>query len=231
MIPKLNVLIDKQDNNEIIRDQIAAILELEKNNQVSLANAAGKNIEDFDFDVYSEKSRPWEILTSEDGDEIGQMPLVNVCFDNDTFDNVNSDQTQRQRAKGTFYIDCYAHKNRTKLEKGDSLTSKESDRIARLVRNIIMSAEYFQLALGNRELGNGKNIVWRRNITKREKIMPVDREGQYFESVIATRLTLIVEYDEFSPQIQLVNLELLYLTCKKDETEKVYFEVENDFTT
>src|SRR5512138_2308869 len=97
MTAKINTLIDKQDNCEIIRDQIAAILAIEIDNQKSLASAAGKNIEDFDFDVYIERSRPWEVITSEDGDPLGAMPLVNVVFDSDTFGGKNSNKTERQR--------------------------------------------------------------------------------------------------------------------------------------
>lgn len=234
MTAKLNTLIDKQDNNEIVRDQIAAILAVEEANQEVLALAAGEDPDLFGFDVYIEKSRPFEVLTdSTDGSEIGELKkgVVNVLFDNDTFDNRNSDLTYRQKVKGIFYIDCYAHKNTTSEMSGDEATSKESDRIARLVRNIIMSATYFQLALGNREFGHGNNIVYSRRITRREKFLPTDKEGKIFESVIATRLTLEVEYEEFAPQIDTRDLDLIITTCKKDSiTGQIYFEVENDFT-
>jgi len=219
MTARLKALIDKQDNNEIIRDQIAAILAMEEANQVELAHAAGKDIENFDFEVYVERSRPWEILSTGEGDEISNTPLVNVLFDNDIMDNRNSNKTERQRTKGTFYIDCYAHKNRKPGKQtdlnvmGDELTSKESDKIARLVRNIIMSAEYHQLGLGYEELGVGKNIVFGRYIIKREKFTPLDREGKAFENIIATRLTLEVDYDEFSPQIEPTDFDWLYFKC------------------
>lgn len=230
MTAKIETLIDKQDNCEIIRDQIAAILAIEIGNQKSLADTQGKNIEDFDFDVYIERSRPWELLTSEDGDEIGQMPLVNVVFDNDTFGGRNSNKTERQRAVGTFYIDCYAHKNKTKNMAGDEATSRESDRIARLVRNIIMSAHYHNLGLGFAEFGTGQNIVFSRQITKREKFVP-DIKNESFENIIGSRLTLEVEYDEFAPQFILQDFDLLYFKCTKDTiTGQIYFDANYDMT-
>lgn len=232
MAARLTALIDKQDNNEIIRDQIAALLAVEEANQRTLAIAASQDPNNYKFDVYIERSRPFESLTAKgDGSEIGQMPLVNILFDNDVFDNKNADQTQKQRVKGTFFIDCYAQKNRTALMMGDEATSKESDRIARLVRNIIMSAEYYQLGLGHKEYGIGKNIVFKRYVMRREKFFPSDREGQVFENVIATRITLEVEYNETSPQINTRDLDLLITTCRKDEiTGQIYFEVKSDFT-
>jgi hypothetical protein len=160
MIAKIETLIDKQDNFEIIRDQIAAILAIEVSNQVELAKIANKNIEDYDFDVYVERSRPWDVNTNAEGDQCGSLPLVNVLFDNDNFSGNNSNKTERQRAVGTFYIDCYGTKNKNAKMSGDEASSKESDRIGRLVRNIIMSAKYNSLALGYAEFGQGNNIVF-----------------------------------------------------------------------
>lgn len=237
---RLTSLIDKQDNNEKVRDQIAAILALEIANQKALAIAAGETSRDFNFKVFVERSKPFSALTySTTGEPDGNLAegVINVLFDNDVFDNKNSDQTYRQRVKGTFYIDCYAHKNRVEGDyedlnvAGDELTSKESDRIARLARNIIMSATYYQLGLGWKELGKGNNIVFRRNIIKREKFLPQDREGKIFENIIATRLTLEVEYDEFSPQVDTRDFELIHTDVVRDEIGgMVYVEIENDFT-
>jgi hypothetical protein len=230
MIAKIDSLIDKQDTNEIIRDQIAAILAIENANQVDRAKASGKNIEDFDFDVYIERSRPWEVLTSSDGDPIGMMPLVNVVYDGDSFNGKNSNQTERQRATGIFYIDCYAHKNKTKLMAGDRATSLEADRIARLVRNIIMSAHYETLGLGWQNFGQGLNLVYSRMITKREKFVP-QIDNKSFENVIGSRITLEVEYDEYAPQYTPTDLDLLVFKCNITENGLIYFEANFDMTT
>lgn len=214
----ITTLIDKQDSNELVRDQIAAILAVEVANQRTLAIADGKDPDDYSFSVYIERSKLWES---------GEMPLVNVLFDNDRFDNRNSNMLDRQRATGTFYIDCYAKKNTTDDNEGDELSSKEADRIARLVRNIIMSNEYFQLALGHRELGVGNNIVSRRYVMRREKFQP-DIRNEAYENIIACRVMVEVEYDEFSPQTETEDFELLIHSCKRSDDDKVLFVTEHD---
>jgi len=213
-------LINKQDSNEIIRDQIAAILAVEVANQRTLAEAANLDPDDFSFSVYIERSIPWES---------SEMPLVNVIFDNDRFDNKNCNHIDRQRAVGTFHIDCYAVKNTTDDSSGDELSSKEADRIARFVRNIIMAGEYTYLALGARELGNGNNIVTKRYIMRREKFQP-DIRSESYENIIGCRLTLEVEYDEFSPQAVPVDFELLINSCVRGEDDKLFFITEYDLT-
>jgi hypothetical protein len=230
MTAKIDLLIDKQDSNEIVRDQIAALLRIEIDNQKSLAIAAGKDVELFDFDVYTEKLKPWEVLTTGEGDDLSETPLINVLFDNDTFDNKNSEEISRQRTRGTFFIDCYTHKNKTKNMTSDEASSREADRIARLVRNIIMSAKYYQLGLGHGDLGIGNNIVFSRKIIKREKFLPSDREGVYFEQIVATRLTMEVMYDEFAPQVATGDLELFYMKCTKADDGKIYFETLSNMT-
>jgi hypothetical protein len=170
------------------------------------------------------------VNTSSDGDQCGALPLVNVLFDNDNFSGKNSNKTERQRAVGTFYIDCYGSKNKNKLMSGDESSSKESDRIGRLVRNIIMSAHYNSLGLGYAELGQGNNLVFSRQILKREKFLP-DINNKSFENVVGTRLTLEVEYDEYSPQYEPTELDLLYVKCTKDSvTGQIYFEGNYDMT-
>jgi len=217
---KITTLIDKQDSNEIVRDQIAAILTIEIENQKALAISASKNPDDFSFSVYIERSNPWE---SE------EMPLVNVMFDNDRFDNKNSNQVERQRAVGTFHIDCYAVKETTDDNYGDELSSREADRIARLGRNILMAGEYTYLALGSREYGIGNNIVAKRNILRREKFQP-DIQNTSYENIIACRLTIEVEYDEFSPQAEMEDFELLINSCTRSDDGKVLFGTEYDMT-
>jgi len=217
MSAKITTLINKQDSNEIIRDQLGAILAIEVSNQRTLATAAELDPDDFSFSVYIEQAKPWE---SE------EMPLANVVFDNDRFDNKNSNIIDRQRATGTFFIDCYAKKETTDSYSGDELSSKEADRIARLVRNIIMAGEYTYLCLGTRELST--SIVTRRYVVRREKFQP-DTRNEAYENIIACRLTIEVEYDEFSPQVEMEDFELLINSCKRED-EKVYFSTEYDMT-
>jgi hypothetical protein len=212
MTPKITTLIDKQDTYEIVRDQIAAILAIEIENQRVLAIGAGKNPDDFYFSTYIERSRPWEI---------SEMPLVNVLFDNDIFDRKGSGMLKEQKPIGTFHIDCYGTKDATDDNTGDELTSREVDRIARLARNILMHNGYTYLDL--------QGTVATRYIMRREKFIPnINMEG--YENVIGCRLICEVGYVEYSPQTVPENLELLILECKRAQDGKVYFIAEYDLT-
>lgn len=217
MTAKITTLIDKQDNNEKIRDQIAAIYAIEIANQIELAEAAEKNPDDFSFDVYLERSAPWTV---------GKLPLVNILFDNDRFDNKGSTVVDKQKVTGTFYIDCYATKDTDDTTSGDEAASKEVDRVARLARNIIMAGEYTYLCMGARE---SSNIVIKRSVIKREKFQP-DIRTESYENIIACRLILEVEYEEYSPQVVAPDFELLINSCKRGEDGKVLFLTEKDMT-
>lgn len=209
-------LIDKLDTNEIVRDKIAAILTIEKENQKLLAVKAGKNPANWDFTVFVERAKPWEVLSDSDGCEVGEMPLINVTFDNDSLDEKGSQIMRRQKARGIFFIDCFAHKNATNQQSGDEATSREADRIARLARNILMYAGYGVLDL--------KGLVSTRVMRKREKIQP-DIRMEAAENIVVSRLTLEVVYEELSAQISPEELEQIFGECKLSETGQVLFDM------
>ena len=224
-------LIDKQDNNEIIRDQIGAILAIEIANQRAMAVTEGKpNPDEYFFDVTIESTKPLEALSDPDGIENGEIKkgLVNVFFESDTFDNPGGNVVESQNVKGNFIIDCYAHKNSTKdennddaiIRNGDELASREADRIARLVRNILMSGVYTYLKLGR---DSGLQIVQKRFIVKREKFAP-EQQNPVLNNVVGARLTMQVNYVEFSPQVILDTLTTLITECTRTSDGKILFE-------
>lgn len=220
----IDQLIDKQDTNELVRDKIGIILFEEKENQKILANGLGKNPALWDFDVYVGRSKPWEILTDQTGQESGELSkgLVNILFDNDSFDVKGSGNFARQKAEGIFFIDCFGHKNKTIDLSGDEATSKEVLRIARLVRNILMYANYIYLGM--------QGVVTRRYIIKREKFQPdIRQEGA--ENVIVARVTLKVDYEEYAFEQIPVILEEVYGQCKISDTGEIYFDALYDYTT
>jgi len=230
MAAEITTLIDKQDNNEIIRDQLGAILAIEISNQRALAVTAGKpDPDEWFFDVSIESTKPLESLTDSDGNESGEIQkgLVNVFFESDSFENPGSNVVQSQKVKGNFIFDCYAHKNSTVdqndndsiIDNGDELSSREADRIARFVRNIIMSAQYTYLQLGR----ENANIVQKRYIQRREKFAP-EQQNPSFNNVVGCRLSLNVEYVEFSPQTVLDTLDTLITQCTRSSDGKILFE-------
>lgn len=122
--------------------------------------------------------------------------------------------TIRQKSQGTFYIDCYAFKNKSFDENADEASSKEADRISTIIRNILMYSGYLCLGL--------EGLVVRRYITKREKLTQ-NSDSNSSESVAVCRLTLIVDYAEYSFEEDPVVLESIIGECLLNDTGKVIF--------
>ena len=137
-------LIDKQDNFEVVRDQITAILVTEIANQMQLATNAGKDPNDWKLRIFKERSNPWEQLLNEQTD---RSPIVNIWYDNSNFQPNKSNISERQASETVYNIDCYGYGlsqddgNGGHLP-GDREAALEVQKALRLVRNILMAAEY-----------------------------------------------------------------------------------------
>lgn len=220
MAALIEKLIDKVDGLEIVRDQIAAILVLELAEQQQKALAAGKDPELWRLRVFTEQSNPlggFQVKGDGDATEVEDgSPIVNVSFNDDTFDMSRSNIIERQVAVGTFHIDCYGHgiSRDTGIghDPGDARAAMESQRAARLVRNILMAAAYADLGL--------EGLVWRRWVASRTSLQPqIDaRPGQH---VVALRIAMQVEFNEFSPQFEGNPLELISIEVKRAENGQV----------
>jgi hypothetical protein len=221
-------LIDKQDNFEIVRDQIAAILVSEVANQKALATAVGKDPDLWDFDVYKERSTPWEaIFDDNSGAVTSETPLVNVWFDNGNFPGDKGDSVNRQTHEAVFNLDCYAAavsvNDRTGPghTPGDLQASLNVQRIVRLVRNIIMGGDNTYLQL--------RGVVGSRWFQAINAFQPQlsDRPAVH---VIAARMALRVRFNEFSPQATPEDLELVAVTVTRPGDGKVILEADYDVT-
>ena len=220
----IEALIDKQDNFEIIRDQIAAILATEVTNQKQLATAAGKDPALWDFKVYTERSNPWEGYLN---DTAELTPIVNVWYDNSNFLEASSNIVERQTTEAIFNIDCYGVANSSDNEAGghnpgDKEAAFAVQRIIRLVRNILMSAEYIYLGL--------RGVVWQRWPQTITMFQPQQDRGNV-RPVIAARIGFKVKFNEFSPQLSGDMLELLSATVKRAEDGQILFGADYDYTT
>jgi hypothetical protein len=208
-LANITELIDKQDNFEIIRNEIAAILAVEVANQKVLAAAAAKNPALWDFDVYVERSSPWEIIEDSEGNIIGDAPLVNVFFDTASVNSAGSNNIEQQLMDGTFTIDCVAAKTHIKatgsaLQHADELAAREAQRILRLVRNILMAGTYTYLGM--------RGVVTSREIQNIAMFQPQinDRPAEH---VMVARLQIKVCFYEFSPQAVPEKIEYLSAQC------------------
>lgn len=225
MAAKITQLINKQDSFEIIRDQIAAILEIEKENQKVLA---GPSADDYDFKVYIEKFHPWELLIDSNGDLIGDTKLANVFFDTTSQNSSQTSQASQTHVyDGIINIDCYGAKITEEISEGthnagDELTARESQRVARLARNILAYNEYYpKLALSG--------IVNNFTIKQLNSLQP-NIQDRPSSNIMVTRIMLQINYNEFNFATVPATLGLLTSKCTRAEDGSLYFQTDFDYT-
>lgn len=217
-------LIDKQDSFEVIRDQIAAILTTEVASQIALATTAGKpNPDDWKLRIFTERSNPWEQLLNEQND---RSPIVNIWYDNSNFAPGKSNILERQASETVYNIDCYGYglskdDGGTGHIPGDKEASFEVQKALRLIRNILMAAEYTYLGL--------QGLVWQRwpqSIT----VFQPQLDGRQMQQIVGARLALRVVFNEFSPQVEAETLELLSVDVIRAEDGEIVLEADYDYT-
>jgi len=221
----LATLIDKQDNVEVIRDQIAAILVAEVANQMALATLAAKDPDDWKLRIFTERSNPWEQFLDPNKAGFDDSPLVNIWVDNMNYDPKASNVMQRQKTEAVYNIDCYGY-GRSKDDgatghiPGDREAAFEVQRALRLVRNILMAAENTYLQL--------RGLVWTRwpqSIT----IFQPQLDSHTVQHVVGARFAFRVEFNEFSPQVVPETLELLSVDVIRAEDGEIVLEADYSY--
>jgi hypothetical protein len=221
MTATLTELIDKQDNFEIVRDQIAGILETEQLNQQQLAIDGGKDPDNWRLNVYLERSNPWEQwLRNNDVEDTA--PIVNVWVDNSSMPGNRGDTVQTQGHDVTYNIDCYGYgvskddANGGHVA-GDKVSALEAQRAIRLVRNILFASlnTYLQL----------RGLVTERK-AQSFTFFQAAQDTQPTQNVQAARLSLVVKMIETSPEITGETLESIYTQVKRASDGKVVIEAE-----
>lgn len=216
----ISTLIDKQDTFEIVRDQIAQILADEVASQMALAVLAAKDPDDWKLRVFTERSNPWEqLLNAQVADT---SPIVNVWYDNSNFDSSASTVVERQKTDAVYNIDCYGYgvskdDGGSGHIPGDKEAAFEVQRALRLVRNILMSAEYTYLDL--------RKIVWGRWPQAITVFQP-QLDGRSVQQVVGARIQFRVVFNEFSPQVESVELEAVQVDIKRAEDGSVVAEAD-----
>lgn len=212
----IDTLIDKQDNFEIIRDQIAAILVNEVVSQMSLATTAGKDPNNWKLRVFKESSNPFEQFLN--GNPVtDKSPIVNIWFDSFATDPKASNVSERQKVEAIYNIDCYGFGQSANLvagghTKGDVQAATEVHRAARLVRNILMAAEYTYLDL--------QGTVWSRWLQNITSFQP-QIDALHVHKIHGLRLVFNVIFNELSPQITPETLEIMANTVKSAESGEI----------
>lgn len=230
----ITTLIDKQDTFEIVRDQIAIVLATEVANQMTLATNAGKDPALWDLRIFKERTNPWEqFLNLQPGDEKSRAPIVNIWFDNSNFEMGASNLIDRQKATSIFNIDCYGYgesmdDGATGHTPGDLTAALEVQRAVRLVRNILMAAEYTYLGFSDEDKRKGFCwLRWPQSITQFQPQL----DSRRVQQVVGSRIAFQVGFNEFSPQIEPVTLEIVDVKVFKDTIEgQLLLEAEYDYT-
>lgn len=221
----IDTLIDKQDNFEIVRDELAAILVLELKNQQTKAIAEKKPPEEWKLRVFTERSNPWEQFLNPIT-ETDLSTLINIWYDNGSFPESKGDTVERQAHEATYNIDCFAtaisannpgggHKP------GDKEAALEVHRAIRLVRNILMASVNTYLQL--------QGTVWQRWIQSITVFQP-EIGTLSAQQIIGGRIALKVTFNEFSPQVTPEELELVAVEVKRTEDGLIVLEADYDYT-
>lgn len=222
-MPLIQSLILKRDNAEIIRDKIAEILAAERDRQMVLALAEDppEDPQDWNLRVFIERVNPWEeYLDLPDTVEnpTRALPLVNVSRDSESFDMSHGNTVERQRATGIYHIDCYGYGvaavNGAGHTSGDENAAVDCQRAVRLVRNILMSATHAYLDM--------RGIVARR-WTQSIQALEIPSDVRSVQQIAAMRISLQVDFNEFSPQVEGEASEVVSLTIRRAENDEVYF--------
>lgn len=207
MPPKILELIDKVDNVEVVRDQIAAILAVELAHQTTLGAELMPR-------VFLERANPWgEFIDAVPA----QAPIINVWFDSANYDGAASNIVERQKADAIYNIDCYGCGVAVEAGAGhtpaDIAAALEAQRAARLVRNILMAGVYTYLGL--------RGVVWKRWPQALTMFQP-QIDNRATPRIVAGRLAFAVQFNEFSPQYEGEELEGISIEVMRAETGELY---------
>ena len=226
----IDTLIDKQDNFEIVRDQIAAILTTETAAQQILATAAAKNPDLWKLRIFTERSNPveeWRDIDSLASTDLS--PIINVWYDTGSFPMNKGNVVERQAHEATYNIDCYGvGYSRNVVAGGHVLGDKEAaleaQRAVRLVRNILMAAIYTYLGFTR------KNGFFARRWPQSITVFQPQIDGRPVQHIVGARIALRCEFNEFSPQFTPETLELLTVDVKRTEDGEIVLEADYDYT-
>lgn len=221
-------LIDKTDGVELVRDQIAAILVTEVAAQKALAIAASpaKDPRLWDLRVFVDRSNPWaDYIDAESGATLDAIPVVNVALDSVQFPmSGGSVVGDSQAGDATFNVDVYGYGvssvNGQGHVAGDAAAKREVMRAARLVRNILMSAEH--VYLGMRTVVSRR---WIQSIT----LFDIETDARVVAWVAAARIELAVKLLETSPQVRGEALELISASVSRRGTSEIYLRADYQF--
>lgn len=196
-------------NFVLVKNAIASLIANERDNQILLAQQAGKTEDeianDFDFTVYNSLWRPLDVKG---------MSAVAVYFDNSSFPT-NRQYGDENWSEANFNIDCFAVGQNGINEFGEVSITAEQAADNRL--NYLISQIYKIVCAERYWDKNSNGIVKNPFIVSVNRIIELGMENE--ESVVlGARITLRLEFNEPTEQIEGVELKNLIFNLKiRDE--------------
>jgi hypothetical protein len=212
MVDVLTGLIDKQDNFEIVRDQIAQILADEQANQVALATTAGKpDPQEWALKIFTERSNPVEDFR----EGTNYTPVVNVWYENSIFPKGAGSTVDKQKSTTVYNIDIYGS------AAADDDAAFTAQRAVRLVRNTLMASlnTYLQL----------RGLVWLRWPQSIQQFQPAIGDNAA-PQVVAIRFPLEVGFYETTTLRDTGTLDIIHIDIKRAEDGSILASAEFDYT-
>lgn len=214
-------------NLVVVRDQIAAILLANFNNQRLLAEADHDDPKPYDLRVFLERSDCRGEFTSRDEDEPtasakrDRRSIISISADGTSYDKKRSSPSERRQADGIYLLDFYSmgisQDSSDGFVPGDKAAVNEVLRVFGLADRILAADVNVSLGM----LGV-VGTAWMHKFNMME-LSSDDRDRPQVERVAVGRAELHVSFNEFSPQYQAQPLELISAAVLRKETGEIYF--------
>lgn len=193
---RINERLNEPDAYEIIRDQIAGIIDVEMDNQFQLAIADSDPVaEDYKVTTYIENDEPLAA-----GSDLNIFPIVNIWLDQ-TRDENGTSKVNKSTDTATYRIDLYAIGNYDGKFAGRKASLK-AWKLARCVRRILKSDVYTYLLL--------RGLVSSVGIKSMEGGAPNMADSAV--KVAQVRITLDVTFDQDAPRTTGESMEIIPVT-------------------
>jgi hypothetical protein len=204
----------------LVLNALAAILLDEFAGQEALAIAASEDPAPYQIRVFARCLNAvshW--IDAPDSGTDDARPIVNISFDRQDYERAKSNIVKQRSGPARFYLDCfgYAKSKRSQAghDPGDVRADETADWVAYLIEQIVMSGHYAYLGM--------RTTVGRRFIESVER-MRVGTEEHPVQNIAAWRITLSVELNEESPQVQGEIIEAIDVAVHRLDNDQLILE-------
>lgn len=229
MVDVIQTLMTGEDNFEIIRDQVAAIIKLNQENQQALAALVPVDPAPWELRVFTERALPWEQFLNIDVNDVAAnfSPIVNVTYDSSQFPEGQGNTVDYQRSSTLYNIDIVGFASAASdggmgQLPGDREAAFTNQRGIRFVRRILMASE-------NRHLQLDRTIVGNRWIQSINEFQP-QLDSVPAQQIVGARIAFRVEFLEFAPSADLSNiLEEIRIDVRRAEDGEITLQQQFDY--